>query len=535
MFAKRPTQLATELHANLPLHVQNPPVPYLSWSAADSVIRLAATDADTRMWFETSAVYRDATAADAMFQSHTPGEDPTEAKIFNDDIKLLVDSGFAIETKLTRKAFETQHARFNYARLFSVIEVRNGAERRRVIAWPKTLNETESLFKLKLATEHCKARYYTAKEIVDNGLSMHYAASLDFKKFFQQFELLTKTNWCFLYRGLVYLLATIPTGAVFPPLLAHALSRTLLALAVRRANVSHLVRHDCNIDNLRLTSNNLHALWAAWHELLHLCSWINATIGDLNPPPVTSPSPYVYLGMRFSVAGEVSLVELAEKSKKKLLTASSLLRSGQPMLVADVQAIFGNTVWASAVTGYSLGKLFYVIKFIRRIQPKPLHDYVNVWPCITDMWADALTHMMNLENRFTPPGNAKVYMYTDASETGWGVVIVGYTSRAIRVFAGRWSSQEAALHINVLELRAIRIGLRILAQLKSDVERIELQLFVDNTTARAWTLKGRAKQWQANELANHVRDHASRNGILIASVDYVRSHQNPADDPSRRL
>lgn len=534
MFAKRPTQVADISFAHLDLHVQNPPVAYLSWSAADLVIDLAATEADARIWADATAVYRHEAAARQLYEHRvSEPELPREALLFGNDLQLLIDSEFAVDTGLSQEAFERSNKFAFYVRLFSVVEERNGTQRRRVIAWPENLNEDERLHKQRLSELHFRPRFYTAREIRDTGTCYKYAASLDFKKFFQQFELLTKNFWCFVYRGRVFRLSTIPTGAVFPPLLAQALSRTLLSLSVRKANVTQYVKHDCCIDNLRLASDNLHALWAAWHELLEICSFVGATIGEQQPPPTSALSPYTYLGMKFFVVDELSHVELSDKSKRKLASAISLLNSREPLLVADALALFGQTVWATTVTGFSLGKLYYVIKFIRRIQTQPLHAYVHVWPSIIALWTDALTVMTTLIYQRAANPSTSATMYTDASESGWGIVIVDYAPRPIRIFGGRWSSSEAKLHINTLELRAVRIGLRILSQLKSPFESIALQLFVDNTTARAWTRRGRAKQWQANQLAVHLCEHASSNGIQLASVDYVRSHQNLADGPSR--
>ena len=45
-------------------------------------------------------------------------------------------------------------------------------------------------------------------------------------------------------------------------------------------------------------------------------------------------------------------------------------------------------------------------------------------------------------------------LYTDASIVGWG------TSLLQESLSGLWDNQERSLHINVLELRAIRLGLR---------------------------------------------------------------------------
>ena len=46
LFAKGPLQVADAAHAKLPLHVQRPPVPYLSWPIADEIVALASFPAE---------------------------------------------------------------------------------------------------------------------------------------------------------------------------------------------------------------------------------------------------------------------------------------------------------------------------------------------------------------------------------------------------------------------------------------------------------------------------------------------------------
>ena len=42
LFAKGPLEVASTAHAALPLHVQNPPVPHLSWEKADEIIKMVS-------------------------------------------------------------------------------------------------------------------------------------------------------------------------------------------------------------------------------------------------------------------------------------------------------------------------------------------------------------------------------------------------------------------------------------------------------------------------------------------------------------
>lgn len=534
LFAKRPTKIARAEHAHLPLHTQTPPLKKLSWDIADSIIKIAATDGEQRVWFATTKAYRDQSVAIQLYSDRDFKQDvDTDPYLFGNDLQNMIDSEFAIDSGLTVEQFEaTQN--FAYVKLFLVIESKPSGDRRRIIGWPRSLNPCEKKVIAELAKQHAKVRWYSASDVRNRGVKFSYAASIDFKKFFQQFLLHSKNFFAFKFKGRVYFLSSIPTGAVYPPLFAQALSRAILQLAVRTACVEHLVEYDCCIDNLRLCSDNLHALWAAWFELLHICDALGATIGEMNPPPREHQSPYTYLGMLFYDEGSPS-VKLASKSISKIDSAIELLSSRRTVLVVDAIALFGQTVWATTVTNFKLGRLYYVIKFIRRIQRRELNDDTNIWPSIVDTWIAALTEMKTAA--FTTVAvTSEVITYTDASDDGWGVVVVGFGDRMLRVFAGKWSPEERSNDINVRELRAIRIGVRLLSKLTCELnEPIGVHFRVDNTTARSWTMRSRAPKFVPNQIALELDREAVEANLHILTVDYVRSEHNISDKASRKF
>jgi hypothetical protein len=90
LFAKRPTQIATVEDQAFPLHIQNPPVPFLSWSIADELIKIGANDGDEVVWFSTTPAYRDEAAAIKLFSDRNASFDhPSSAALFGDDLKFF--------------------------------------------------------------------------------------------------------------------------------------------------------------------------------------------------------------------------------------------------------------------------------------------------------------------------------------------------------------------------------------------------------------------------------------------------------------
>ena len=73
--------------------------------------------------------------------------------------------------------------------------------------------------------------------------------------------------------------------------------------------------------------------------------------------------------------------------------------------------------------------------------------------------------------------NPEFTLFTDASSTGWGGAMQDL------VASGEWSVEEKDLHINVLELRAVR---RVLETFVQEVRGKALTLMADNSTALAY-------------------------------------------------
>ena len=85
---------------------------------------------------------------------------------------------------------------------------------------------------------------------------------------------------------------------------------------------------------------------------------------------------------------------------------------------------------------------------------------------------------------------------TDASKTGWGTSCQGLTTREI------WSKQERSLHINVLELLAVKLALLFFTK-NRQVSAIHFH--IDNRTAlRYLTKMGGVKSLEMIKLSKEI-------------------------------
>lgn len=82
-----------------------------------------------------------------------------------------------------------------------------------------------------------------------------------------------------------------------------------------------------------------------------------------------------------------------------------------------------------------------------------------------------------LVGRVPRPAPPDLLLYSDASTVGWGASLLHHTT------GGRWSQDESSLHINLLELKAIRLAL---LHFQSLLVGKTVAVFSDNTTALAF-------------------------------------------------
>ena len=133
----------------------------------------------------------------------------------------------------------------------------------------------------------------------------------------------------------------------------------------------------------------------------------------------------------------------------------------------------------------------------------------------------------NIEHAFKPVALPKVdlSMHIDASKMGWGAVINGTTT------GGRWTSLESQEHINILELRAMFMGLK---SFHSIIQSKHVQVYMDNSTAVAYiNSMGGTKSTHANELAKEIWHWCIDNSVHISAAHIPGANNVEADKESR--
>ena len=120
-----------------------------------------------------------------------------------------------------------------------------------------------------------------------------------------------------------------------------------------------------------------------------------------------------------------------------------------------------------------------------------------------------VTHVSNSFN-YIHPNCPVVVMNTDASNDGWGAVSGGVST------GGHWNSDETSFHINVLELKAVFLGVR--SFFDNLLCHTHIEVYVDNTTA-----------------VSYINEMAEQRNIWITACFVPGSDNTVADKASRVL
>ncbi|KAJ8966835.1 hypothetical protein NQ314_003278, partial [Rhamnusium bicolor] len=118
-------------------------------------------------------------------------------------------------------------------------------------------------------------------------------------------------------------------------------------------------------------------------------------------------------------------------------------------------------------------------------------------------------------------------IFSDASETGWGICCSGKKSQ------GFWSEIEKQHHINYLVLLVVFFGLKCFA---ANLLQCNILCHVDNTTALAYINKMGSVQYpKLNSLSRTIWQWCEKRNIFLYASYIKSSNNNEADADSRSL
>lgn len=239
----------------------------------------------------------------------------------------------------------------------------------------------------------------------------------------------------------------------------------------------------------------------------------------------------VFLGMQWDCLRRT--VKLAEKTVNKLPGYV-----WKTTTLEQVEQLMGRLFYCAEVLDIQLKFFYNAIKFYRKVSWRlsrgenpqtpvewwaAAHVEVNLWNATA---RENTTRDLSLHKR---PSNCAPVCFTDASQTGFGIVLID--GGRYFEYAGSWRNYrwwrnpEWVPHINQLELWVVTRALDWIQSLGYDHQDTELK--VDNKTAIAVIRDRRSRSFWLNRLIAEVGE------MRWKSVQYVNTLANLADGLSR--
>ena len=238
----------------------------------------------------------------------------------------------------------------------------------------------------------------------------------------------------------------------------------------------------------------------------------------------------IFLGFVFdTIAMTITLTQ--EKKNKILKLGNDILRKDQ-VSIRCISKFLGNLT--SSFDGVPLGRMHYRhIEFDKTVSLKmargnyEAHCYLSVEALNEIAWW--------IENIPTASGSIKTtpgidyVIHTDASNEGWGA-----SDNINTDINGRWSLREQMLHINALELKAIKLALYAYLPLQDRARHVRIKS--DNTTAISYlNKKGGTHSMILNDMAVDIWEFCIDNGVHISAAHIPGKHNILADTASREF
>jgi hypothetical protein len=238
-----------------------------------------------------------------------------------------------------------------------------------------------------------------------------------------------------------------------------------------------------------------------------------------------------FIGVHFDFKEKA--ISLAPKNKEKI---KKMVFSSN-MTLAEVESAVARLMYASSVVGVPLVNFFFALKFLRRKlsdlnrgKIKRQHRIVIPESVLKDLnkWRTEIEEATprKIINQYS---SKSFTMWSDASTLGWGAVLIDNESQQVFVVADKWCTDDATLHINILECKAIEYALSRFEM----AHDCNIFTFIDNTSTLRSVNKGYSKSESLNQAIERVFRVCQDKKIRFEKPQYVKSKLNVADFWSR--
>lgn len=442
------------------------------------------------------------------------------------DALIAVGNGLAVRlpkgTPITCHAFSVLEDKLKFNDKNS--QLPQLVTRRRCIDWARRFNdETAAEYKSAVDLRH-HSNYF-------RRCNAECGATFDLKASFYQVLLPRFDQFTFLAEdGEIYGLTRMPMGISTAPEIMQILMSTLAGdpIFVKPAFAAK-VMVDVWIDNVMFSGTST-KVRAQERIFVERAAAAKATINH-NDSAVAG-NEQTFIGIVFDFKNNT--IDWSAKTLYKI----GQLSFGEQMVLGDLESAVSRLMYASSIKAVKLSSYYWAIKLMRRLLsdvnrgerrredtimvPKSALEHLRSWK------ADLLR---TPKRKIPDEGISDYTLYSDASNIGWGAVLIDKTTQQTWVTGERWNPKLVDAHINVKEAAALRLGLSAFIILQGKT----VEPLIDNTSALGAIAKGYSPSLALNEELVALNTTLSCLKITLRRPTYVKSSQNPADFWSRNF
>lgn len=254
-------------------------------------------------------------------------------------------------------------------------------------------------------------------------------------------------------------------------------------------------------------------------------------------------APYTFLGIRVKHRHAAP----HRKIRQSVVAAALQLLTHGALSLGDAVSLLGRVTWAAGVGGGDIRRHLNALLLLRRWANLATRGAPREHVCYATK-ADALAvarlavdvlswrrcGQAALELEGPAAQRQPVLAYSDASHTGWGVVLLSPDGRSLS-FGQRWPEGETGeppQHINVLEAAALALAAGEVRRAEAERDWLcrEVDFLTDSTVVLGAVKKGRSRNERITRAVALFRRSVEGRDWQIR---HVVSAQNLADAPSR--
>ena len=322
------------------------------------------------------------------------------------------------------------------------------------------------------------------------------------------------------WRGIVYQFRVLCFGLCTAP---QVFTRVMAPVAsILHSRGIRMLRY---LDDwLILSSSEAGAVWAR-EEALHLCQQLGIVV-NFEKSSLIPRQGATYLGMEID---SLSLKAFPTQKRLDALTniaSSFLARREQPALLW--LRLIGHLSSLSHLVPGGRRRMRSLQLQLQSCWDRSTQDDQFLVPLSSSIredlaWWTTTNWLLQGRSLLTP--SPDLLLYADASKEGWGATIQHLQT------SGVWTSIEEDLSINLLELRAIRLGL---LQFEEKLQNQTVGILSDNRTAISYILKeGGTHSAALNREAQLTLQWAEDHNVVLMP-QYVRGRDNVVADALSR-